>query len=60
MDGFRVGEQVLIRWGTRQGKRATIVKCQPANVYTVRVEDGAVLIFTGKGLEKEKEKQGVR
>jgi hypothetical protein len=53
MDNFDVGEQVTIRWGTQQGKKATILKSQPANVYTVKLEDGAVLIISGKGLEKK-------
>jgi hypothetical protein len=50
---FAVGDQVVIRFGKQQGQRATIIKCQPAGVYLVRVEDGSVLCFTGKGLEKQ-------
>jgi hypothetical protein len=55
MDSFSVGEKVIVRWGTQQGKKAKILKCQPANVYTVKLDDGSVLIFSGKGLEKEKQ-----
>ncbi len=54
MTRFSVGERVIIRYGKQQGQLATILKIQPANVYTVKVEDGSVLCFSDKGLEQEK------
>jgi len=61
MTRFAVGEQVIVRFGRQQGQKATIIKSQPADVYQVKVEDGSVLFFTGKGLEKgqEQAKQSV-
>ena len=56
MTRFSVGEQVVIRFGRHQGKKATIIKSQPADVYEVKVENGFILFFSGKGLEKEKER----
>ena len=56
MTRFSVGEQVIIRYGRQQGQKATILKCQPAEVYEVKVKDGAILFFSGKGLEREKER----
>jgi hypothetical protein len=56
MTHFAVGEQVLIRYGKHQGQKATIIGSQPASVYKVKVEDGSILFFSGKGLEKEKER----
>ena len=53
MTRFSVGDQVIIRFGTQQGQRAKIIKSQLADVYEVKVEDGAVLFFSGKGLERE-------
>jgi hypothetical protein len=53
MTRFAIGEQVIIRYGRQQGKKAAIIQCQPADVYKVKVEDGSVLFFSGKGLEKE-------
>jgi hypothetical protein len=55
MTQFSVGEEVVIRFGRHQGKKATIIKSQPADVYEVKVENGFILFFSGKGLEKEKE-----
>jgi len=55
MTRFAVGEQVIVRFGRQQGQKATIIKSQPADVYQVKVEDGSVLFFTGKGLEKGQE-----
>jgi hypothetical protein len=55
MTRFSVGQEVVIRFGRHQGKKATIIKSQPADVYEVRVEGGFVLFFSGKGLEEEKE-----
>jgi hypothetical protein len=55
MTHFSVGEQVIIRWGNHQGQKATIIKSQLGNAYRVKVEDGPILFFSSKGLEKEKE-----
>lgn len=52
---FCVGEQVVIRYGRHQGQMATILKSQPGDAYKVKVEDGTVLFFSGKGLEQKKE-----
>ena len=52
MTRFIVGEQVLIRYGRQHGLKATILQSQPAHVYKVKVEDGSVLFYSGKGLEK--------
>ena len=54
MTRFCVGEQVTIRYGREQGQKGKIIKSQSADVYQVKVEDGSVLFFSGKGLEKEK------
>jgi hypothetical protein len=51
---FSVGEQVIIRYGRHQGKKAIIMKTQPSDAYKVKAEDGSILFFSGKGLEKEK------
>jgi len=56
MTHFSVGEQVIIRWGNHQGQKATIIKSQLGNAYRVKVEDGPILFFSSKGLEKEKER----
>ena len=56
MTRFTVGEQVIIRYGRQQGRKGTILKCQTAEVYEVKVADGAILFFSGKGLEREKER----
>jgi len=55
MAHFSVGDQVVIRFGRQQGQKARIVKSQPGDVYMVRIEDGSVLCFTGKGLQGGKE-----
>jgi hypothetical protein len=52
MTHFSVGDQVNIRFGKQQGQRATILKSHPADTYIVKIEDGSVLFFSGKGLEK--------
>jgi hypothetical protein len=54
MTRFVEGEQVIIRFGRQQGQKARIIKSQLADVYRVKVADGSVLFFSGKGLEKEK------
>jgi len=51
---YSVGDQVLIRFGRHQGQKGTILKRQPAEVYEVKGEDGAVLFFSGEGLERVK------
>lgn len=53
MTRFSVGERVIVLYGRQQGQKATIMASQPAEVYKVKVEDGAVLFFSGKGLGKE-------
>lgn len=50
MTRFSVGDRVVIRFGKQQGLKGTIIKSQTGDVYEVRVEDGSVLFFTGKGL----------
>jgi hypothetical protein len=54
MTRFSLGEQVVIRFGIQEGQRAKIIEIQSACVYKVKVEDGTVLYFSNKGLEKEK------
>jgi len=56
MTRFSEGEQVIIRYGSHQGQKAKVVKSQTKDAYRVKVEDGTVLFFTSKGLEKEKER----
>jgi len=53
MTRFSVGEQVIVRFGKEQGQRAKIIQSQPADVYKVKVENGCVRFFSGKGLAKE-------
>jgi hypothetical protein len=55
MKCFSVGDRVVIRFGARQGLKGTIIERQPAHVYKVKMEDGAVLFFTEKGLKGETE-----
>lgn len=55
MTRFALGEQVIIRFGRHQGQKASIIKVQLADSYTVRIEDGFVRFYSGKGLEKAKE-----
>jgi len=45
-----VGDAVIIRFGKQQGQKATVLKSQPGDAYTVKLEDGSVLFFSGKGL----------
>ena len=52
MTHFSVGDHVIIRFGKQQGQKATIIRSQPADAYLVKIEDGAVLFFSGRGLEK--------
>ena len=53
MTRFSVGEQVIIQYGKHQGPKATILKSQPADAYKVKAEDGSILFFSSKGLERE-------
>jgi hypothetical protein len=55
MTRFAVGEQVIIRYGKHQGQKARIIKSQLADTYMVKAEDGFVLFYSGKGLEKNSE-----
>jgi hypothetical protein len=54
MTRFSVGDQVIIRYGRHQGQKGKIIKSPQADVYEVRIEDGSVVFFSGKGLDKEK------
>jgi hypothetical protein len=54
MTRFSAGEQVIIRYGRHQGKRATVIRSQPGDAYRVKVEDGTVLFFSSKGLERKR------
>lgn len=56
MERFSVGDQVVIRYGKQQRQKGTVVKHQEADVYRVKLEDGSILFFCGKGLEMEKER----
>jgi ribosomal protein L24 len=53
MSHFVVGEHVVIRWGKHQGQKARIMTIA-ADVHKVKIEDGSVGFFSGKGLEKER------
>jgi hypothetical protein len=55
MTRFVVGDRVIIRYGKHQGQKASIVKSHEAHVYLVKAEDGFLLYYSGKGLEREKE-----
>jgi len=56
MAHFSVGDQVVVRYGKQQGQKATIIKNPQADVYKVKVEDGSIRYYSGKGLEKEQER----
>jgi hypothetical protein len=58
MRRFAVGDRVVIRYGKHQGRKANILKSPEAHVYKVRAEDGFILYYSGKGLEKDE--AGVR
>jgi hypothetical protein len=53
MTRFSVGEQVIVRFGSQQGQKAKIIKNLPRDAYKVKVDDGSVRFFSGKGLEKD-------
>jgi len=52
MTHFSLGDLVVIRYGKHQGEKARIIKSIPADDYKIKTEDGFVLFYTGKGLEK--------
>ena len=52
MTHFSVGEQVIIRYGRQQGKKAIISKAN-WRLVQVKAEDGSILFFSSKGLERE-------
>jgi hypothetical protein len=54
-----VGDQVVIRFGNQQGQKAIIIKNPNANVYKVKVADGSIRYYSGKGLDKERTQQSV-
>lgn len=54
MKRFTVGEHVIIRYGKHQGKKATVLANHQVDAYKVKVEDGFILFFSGKGLETER------
>jgi hypothetical protein len=53
MTRFAVGDRVIIRYGAHQGRKANVIKTPEADVYKVRAEDGFILYFSGKGLERD-------
>lgn len=55
MTHFSVGDRVIIRWGYQQGHEAKIIKNPQADVFKVKIDDGSVLFFSGKGLEMQVE-----
>ncbi len=55
MTSFSVGEQVIILYGRHERQKAVIMKTLVPDAYKVRAEDGTILFFSSKGLEKEKE-----
>jgi len=59
MTRFSVGEHVIIRYGKHERQKATILRSQPGDAYRVKAEDGTVLFFTSKGLEKERVQKAV-
>ena len=56
MTHFSVEEQVIIRWGRQLGQKAKILNCLVGDEYKVKIEDGSIGYFIGKGLKKEKER----
>jgi hypothetical protein len=55
MTRFAIGDRVTCRYGKQQGQKAKIIKSSQADVFRVKLEDGSVLFFSGKGLEKQEE-----
>jgi hypothetical protein len=58
MIDFSLGDHVIIRYGLQQGQKATIVKCRHPDTYLVRVEDGTVRFYSGKGMAKAESEIG--
>ena len=58
MTRFFAGEKVIIRYGTHQGKKAIIMKTQPSDAYKVKAENGFILFYSSRGLEKEQSPKG--
>jgi len=56
MTYFSIGDHVIVRYGRRQGQMATIMGIQSGDAYRVKVEDGSILFFSSKGLDREKER----
>jgi len=56
MTHFSVGDQVVIRFGQQQRQKATIIKNPTGDVYKVKVDDGSIRFYSGKGLEKDQER----
>ena len=52
MTHFIVGEQVSIRYGRQRGQKAKIIKSSSPDAYLVKVEDGSIRFYSGKGLAK--------
>jgi ribosomal protein L24 len=59
MTRFAVGDQVVIRYGKHQGQKGRIIRAQEPDVYQVKVADGFILFFSGKGLEKDEADQAL-
>jgi hypothetical protein len=59
MERFSEGDTVIIRYGNQQGQGGVIVKNQDADVYRVRLDDGSVLFFCGKGMERKPVKPSI-
>ncbi len=53
MISFSIGQQVIIRYGRQQGQKAKIIKSRLPDTYMVKVADGSVRFYSGKGLERE-------
>ncbi len=50
MTRLALGEQVVIRYGRQQGMKAVVLKCLMTDGYKLRVEDGSIRYYSGKGL----------
>lgn len=59
MERFSEGDTVVIRYGKQQGQAGVILKSQAADVYRVKLDDGSVLFFCGKGMERKPVKHAV-
>ena len=55
MTRFFVGDRVIIRYGRHEGQKAKIIKTSQADAFMVKVEEGSVLFFSGKGLQKQED-----